>query len=212
MSYNKNFYAGLVSFLGSTLGGIAKISLYDVTSEEMPIIATTDYLTADSKSVRSFIASVLNNSIAIERGYFLNSPITTDYSSIEKISVMLIKNDLNKVEGVFCVSVPCGAFMIMQNIFSSIMNFNSESIDNDFDDGEVAAPAEISLNKISEYVGEIGIDAARFSQDERMEFICDLYDMGIYNLKGAVAKTAEVLQISEQSVYRYLTKIKNARC
>ena len=44
-----------------------------------------------------------------------------------------------------------------------------------------------------------------------MEIILELYEMGVYSLKGSVARTAEVLQISEQSVYRYLSKIKRAR-
>ena len=39
----------------------------------------------------------------------------------------------------------------------------------------------------------------------------DLYDAGFFELKGAVAKAAEVLGISQKSVYRYLAKIKQAR-
>ncbi len=60
-------------------------------------------------------------------------------------------------------------------------------------------------------VKEMGVEPGRISQEERLEAIFDLYDMGVFELKGAVARTADALEISAQSVYRYLAKIKRAR-
>ena len=70
---------------------------------------------------------------------------------------------------------------------------------------------EVSLNTVTEVIRQFSDMPTRMTLEERQEVICDLYDMGVYNLRGAVAKTAEIMQISEQSVYRYIAKIKKAR-
>jgi predicted transcriptional regulator YheO len=70
---------------------------------------------------------------------------------------------------------------------------------------------EPSLDSIGEIVAEFNVVPENTTPDERLEIMCDLYDAGVFRLKGAVAKTAEVLHMSEQSVYRYLTRIKKAR-
>ena len=41
-----------------------------------------------------------------------------------------------------------------------------------------------------------------------MEIIRDLNNNGMFLLKGAVATVAEVMGVSEPSVYRYLQKVK----
>ena len=41
--------------------------------------------------------------------------------------------------------------------------------------------------------------------------IIQLYDSGVLDLKGAVAKTAQALRMSEQSIYRYVAKVKRGR-
>ena len=44
-----------------------------------------------------------------------------------------------------------------------------------------------------------------------MELLTDMYDEYVFSVKGSVAKTAEVLGMSEQSVYRYIAGIKKTR-
>jgi predicted transcriptional regulator YheO len=53
------------------------------------------------------------------------------------------------------------------------------------------------------------LDPARLSKDERLEFIKQLDDEGIFLLKGAIEKTASALGVSQPSVYRYLRCVRN---
>ena len=48
----------------------------------------------------------------------------------------------------------------------------------------------------------------KLSQSDRVEIIRDLNNNGMFLLKGAVATVAEVMGVSEPSVYRYLQKVK----
>nr|WP_301951946.1 helix-turn-helix domain-containing protein [Campylobacter geochelonis] len=43
--------------------------------------------------------------------------------------------------------------------------------------------------------------------EKKQEIISALYDKGVFNIKGAVLKVADLLHMSEQSVYRYLKKV-----
>ncbi|MGF9858494.1 helix-turn-helix domain-containing protein [Priestia endophytica] len=46
-------------------------------------------------------------------------------------------------------------------------------------------------------------------QEQKVEIISQLYKKGIFQLKGAVSQVAELLNIFEPSVYRYLKMIDN---
>ncbi len=68
-----------------------------------------------------------------------------------------------------------------------------------------------TLERIDAIVRENSEAPERLTPEEKMELFIDLYDEGVFELKGAVAKAAEALHMSEQSVYRYLAQIRRAR-
>lgn len=51
-------------------------------------------------------------------------------------------------------------------------------------------------------------DAKRLSQKERLAVVEDLYKNGLFVLKGSVYALAQVLGVSEPTIYRYLNRIK----
>lgn len=72
-----------------------------------------------------------------------------------------------------------------------------------------AAP---SLDLIARVLEENGIAPGEASANERVDLLYEMYNLGVFELKGAVAKAAEARSESpKQSVYRYLSKIKKAR-
>lgn len=214
MTANMKNYASLVSFIGKIFGSLAQATLFGVDGNHITPIASTDFFASESDEIEQFILTALNNPRIRKRGGIANYMMPTEFSTIVKISLFFIKNEADEIEGVLCISMPCDSLVHIQTLLAGLIQNNNETIEPELPETEEETPVsdrEISLNTIGEYVREFGVEPGRVSQDERMEIICDLYDMGIYNLKGAVARTAEELEISEQSVYRYLTKIKKAR-
>jgi len=49
---------------------------------------------------------------------------------------------------------------------------------------------------------------AYLSQDARVDIVAKLEKKGIFKIKGSVVEVADILQISEPSIYRYLNKLK----
>ena len=50
---------------------------------------------------------------------------------------------------------------------------------------------KVGLVADGEVVRRLGVEPERATQKERMEILFELYGMGIYNLKGAVARTVK---------------------
>lgn len=66
----------------------------------------------------------------------------------------------------------------------------------------------VTESVINEVVTKIGVTVERLTPDEKMEVIEALKQKGVFLLKGAVSHVASVLQSSEASIYRYLSKTK----
>ena len=205
-------YSRLVPFFAEALGNLFEINLFDMTDPDYPIVASANGNDDVQERVREFLLEIADSKIVQNRKYIANRPIEINFERLLKTSVYFIKDEQEMMLGALCISVQCNFFMKMSQFAMNMLQFNMENLDDDsFDDEEILPSAkEPSLDSITEIVNEYGVEPERITQNERLEIICDLYDMGVYNLKGAVAKTAEALQISEQSVYRYITKIKKA--
>ena len=206
-------YAKLIPFLGEILGTSFEACLYDLTDPAYPVVAAANSYGDNQEQTRAFISEMVASQRVRARGYFTNRPIAADFGKMLKASVFFIHSTDSEIIGALCLNVRCDLFMKMVSFASDMLRFNMEDVSDDVPEPEFqdTAAHEPSLDTIAEVVKGFGIEPSRASQDERLEIICDLYDMGVFRLKGAVAKTAAALHISEQSVYRYLTKIKRSR-
>ena len=213
-------YKKLVPFLGETLGSVFEVTLYDLRDPTYPILASANTRENDQESLRAFVMEAAESRNVQTKGYYTNRAVATDSARMLKASVFFLYDRDGRAIGALCLSLRCELFLKMSSFAGSILNFNMEDLEGELPEGfeetapeqkESGSPREISLDTITEYIQDYSVEPSRISQDERMEIILDLYDMGVYGLKGAVARTALELQVSEQSIYRYLTKIKRAR-
>lgn len=213
MNNNLKKYVKLVTFLGETLGPSFEAILFDVTAFEYPVLASANIRDSSTEKARVFVRQAMDSERVREKGYFTNHAVQIDLTKLSKMSVFFITDDTDEIIGALCLCMRCDVFLKMETIINGFLNWNMEDINGEPQQEELftVISREPSLDGISEYIRSFGIEPGRTNQNEKMEIICDLYDMGVFNLKGAVAKTAEELQISTKSVYRYLSKIKEAR-
>ena len=206
-------YADMIPFFAETLGSAFVLDLFDLTEPDYQIVASANSNGDIQEKVREFLSEASRSQAVRSRKYIANRPIQLSFSKLLKTSVFFIRGDNDELTGALCVSIRCDFFMRMTQFATELLKFNIGDLDDErLNGGELSTFAkEPSLESIDEMIKEYGVEPERITQNERMEIICDLYDLGVYKLKGAVAKTAEALQVSEQSVYRYITKIKKAR-
>ena len=213
MSRELEAYKKIVDFLGETLGKTFEAVLFDMTDPALPVAAAANSGGEHREAMRALIAEAAASRRVREKGYCANRALQTGFGSMAKMSVLFIPGEAGEYVGALCLNVRCGAFMNLLNLASDMLNFDTTDLDDSWTDDADAGDAgrAPTLEMIDAVVKDMGVEPGRISQEERLEAILDLYDMGVFELKGAVARTADALEISAQSVYRYLAKIKRAR-
>jgi len=102
-------------------------------------------------------------------------------------------------------------FVALSSHIDNLLHFDVTNIDEIQPVQPPAPTEEPTLELIDKMVSEFSDAPDRLTPDEKTELIIDLYDSGVLDLKGAVAKTAQALRMSEQSIYRYVAKVKRGR-
>lgn len=214
MCHDLEQYQQLVSFLSETLGNTFEAGLFDLTDPAYPLIAPANTCGDVQDRVRSMLIQVIDSGNLQGVSYLANRPIQINMEKLLKVSIYFIRDEAGQLLGALWLSMRCDLFLKMDAFATSFLRFSTEGLDQDGMEPVIrdAEPVrELSLDTIAQVIGEFSVAPARMTLEERQEVICDLYDAGVFNLKGAVARAAEELLISEQSVYRYIAKIKKAR-
>lgn len=213
MSHELEQYQQMVGFLSETLGSPFEAGLFDLTDLAYPLIAPAGTCGDVQEQVRKMLVEVIDNGNLQGVSYLANRPIQVNLEKLLKVSIYFIRDGAGQLIGALWLSMRCDMFLKMDAFATSFLRFATGEPDQGGTGaaGETAPVRELSLDTITQVIREFSVAPARMTLEERQEVICDLYDAGVYNLKGAVARTAEELQISEQSVYRYIAKLRKAR-
>lgn len=207
----RTYYIKLVKFLAESLGRNYEIVLHDV-SEDGANIAEIANNHISKRTINSpltgFAIEMIKNKIYLERDYITHYKTSAKSSQVMSGSTFFIKKD-EKLEGLLCINHDTSAF---KKISDEILNLGN-IYDNSYESPEQENKEYIKLD-LEEIVEDItGMDIESFKSKslkpkEKQKMIASLYEKGVFNVKGVIPKVAELLSISEPSVYRHLQKIK----
>lgn len=206
-----NKYALMVSFLGNTLGGSCEAYLLDLRQKSLPIVAQHNLHRGSVGPLRRLVREALQVPRVLEEGILLNRAVTSDTEKLIKCSLYFIKDGEGQPAAVLCLVVRLQTYLEMYTYLDELIRLNNNNLDEEQPDGGDALLEEPSLELIDRMVAEFTEDPQRMRPDEKTELILDLYDAGVFELKGSVAKAADAIGMSEQSIYRYLSKIRKNR-
>lgn len=209
-------YLGMTEFLSGTLGSTFETALFDLQDPELPAVSAINMPADHQDAVRGLLREVCPIRRVRARGMCLNRQVIAEFGNMLKTSVLLIPDESGEPAGALCLVTRCGVFLRMMPLAAEMLNFDSEELEEEPTDRpdfpeELPRNEDPTLEAIDRAVAEMGIEPGRASQEERLELICDLMDDGVFELKGAVARCAQLLSVSPQSIYRYISKIKRAR-
>lgn len=221
--------ADMVRFLGKTLPNLYEIILFDMTKKELPIVASSKNLPRYGKENRRLLRALKEHPQLLSRDMIMDQTLVASGDQLTKCSIYFIKKEQEDTEqtaadniGAFCINLACNELVSMQGFLFDLLNFQPHVLYDENREGEEHAQEEqsqseiswekdvITLDTIGAVVAASGVAPERLSQSEKMTMLIDMYDAGVFDLKGAVARAARELALSEQSVYRYLSKIKRA--
>ena len=176
----------------------------------MPIVRQYNTKHSYDDALRKYIRNMLKQPVIVENGMLLNRADVEIKGKLYKTSFYMIKDAEDRIVGVMTISLMLNDVFPMFNFFDSMLQCAPEDIEEIHLTPE-AVDEKPTLDMIDAFVAANADAPERLTPEEKTTLIIELYDMGVFELKGAVAKAAEALHMSEPSVYRYLAQIRRAR-
>ncbi len=211
----KESLSKLVEFLGEVLGDTYEVVLHDI-DENGSSVASIANNHISNRSVKSpltgFALELLKDKVYEKQDYIIGYKAMTKQGKDIQGSTFFIKDD-KKITGMLCINHDNNEFKDVADRILALGNVVKNKIQ-DIEQNQV--PSVEAVEYLSESIEDIIsgiIEPSVLNGDtilrpeKKQEIINALYDKGVFNIKGAVLNVSKILNMSEQSVYRYLKKV-----
>lgn len=212
--HTKQNYINLVEFLGNFMGNNCEVVFHLI----------------DPKG--SHIAAIINNHISgrsqnapltglalefMQQGVYKDHDYVANYKGVSKNNTTLksatyfIKDEHGRLEGMLCFNVDVSSYLDVANILLGMAEVSGiSSLKNSWTNKSVANEVvEYFTDSLKDIVYSVVPEETLSSDvnlkpEQKLEIVRELFQKGIFSLKGAVPQVAEVMRVSEPSIYRYL--------
>lgn len=216
-----NHYKEIAEFLASCFADNCEIVIHECTDHNNSVVAIYNGDVSGREvgaPATDFALEIIQNKLYEKKSYIANYKTVTKYGKRLRSATFFIKNLQGELIGLMCVNIDVTMFEETTRLLTRIMKGPSEVPTSGTVESSV--PSQDGIETFSSSVEEMIesiLDKAsptmpvdRLNSEEKMEIVKLLNEKGIFILKGGVAAAAKALGISEATVYRYLTKLKNA--
>lgn len=206
-------YIDMAKLMSRTTANIYEYIVFDTSDDQLPVAAHFNKSPGTVEPIRQLVKDVLANDNAVRNGAVHNRVVTTEKYKMQKVSLLLIKDDNGQVAGVYCISVSLTPLMKLSSMLNDMLSINVNELGEEetIKASDTKDYGETSLAVIDKVIQEANLEPGRITVDERLDILCDLYDLGVFDIKGAVAKVSDALKISQQTIYRNVSEIRKAR-
>ncbi|HEP1538021.1 TPA: transcriptional regulator [Streptococcus pyogenes] len=216
-----NYWKTVITFLHDVLGDNYEIILHVIDKNDIYIgELVNSHISGRSKQspLTTFALDLITNKVYKEKDFVTNyKAIVSPQHKEVRGSTFFIKDKKGNLEGMLCINLDISAYQGVARDLLKLVNLNLEHFIPTAKEPKAVTPqpeeaVEILTSNIQDIIGQI-IDPSllrhnvHLSQDVKIDIVAKLYEKGVFQLKGAVSKVADILCISEPSVYRYLKKI-----
>ena len=202
-------YIPLVDFLAEVFGDDAEVVLQDVSDFNNSVISIRN----NHISGRKLGAPATNLVLKVMNGNFTDKNYVTNYRGVSaagkvvRSSTYFIKDDKNVVVGMLCINIDIDKLVQLKNHLDGILKLPEEIFEKTTERFSVSAEG-LASDSIETILEESGISPERMSQEEKIEVVYKLDKNGVFLVKGSICKVASVLNVSNATIYRYLSKIR----
>lgn len=216
-------YLPMMDFLAELLGPRTEVVLHDTSDVSRSIVALTNgHVSGRSVGgpATDLVLKVLQNHEHDDRDFLANYLAVSRTGGAFRSSTFFIRDRSGAVVGMLCVNVDDEPLRRARDLLEAITattGVPKAAVD---PGAGAAAPVaerlsasvdELALDGIDRIVSARGVEPHRMSVQEKTATVGDLERAGVFLLKGAVAQVATALQVSEPTVYRYLSQVRRAR-
>ncbi|ADK79392.1 helix-turn-helix transcriptional regulator [Sediminispirochaeta smaragdinae] len=209
-------YLPIVQFLGSVLGSYYEIILIELKDEGSGIVAIENSHISGRKIGDGLTDLCLR---FIKEETYKDTSFKSNYTCISngrklRGSTYFIKEG-DMLVGMLCINFDTETFIELDTRLLQFANIQAQGIidtlfppqgvpDNNTET-VLSSVTELCEQEVRKYAEKNKLDAKKFTQENRIEIIEHLNNLGIFLIKGIVPDVANLIGTSEASVYRYLS-------
>ncbi len=210
-------YIPLVDYIGQFFGSNCEVILHDLSNLEHSIIAIANSELTGRRvggHITDFGLEILHAPAYQDEPFVVNYPgATPDGTRQLKCATYFIRDDSNQIIGLLCFNFDITDLTQAQNLISGLIQMTPHN--------STAVPTIPPLVKewfspsmddtlshsISKVLSSFALPAKRLTAEEKKQALEQLHNLGIFTLKGAVGMVATQMEVSEQTIYRYLREL-----
>jgi len=207
-----SIFIPIINFLGEILGENTEIVLHDISNPEHSVIAIQNGFHSGrtiGSSLTDFAFQVTHNQAYKTQDYLVNYTAKAKGKNFIA-STFYIKNN-GELIGMLCLNTDT---TIITNFMKATHQFvgclpvgvsmtMGETIT------EPTTMVEENLDVPIVSFADSNIAPERMTRQEKMEIVWELANQGIPRMKGAISEIAKQLELSESTVYRYISLKEN---
>lgn len=211
----KELFVKLTHFLGKVLGKSYEV-VFHVVSKDGSYIAAIENNHISGRTLDSpltaFGSKLLQEKAYLKDDFLCNYKALTQENKLLQGSTFFIKK-AQKLVGILCINHDTSE---IEKAVHKIIEI--ENLHNFYDLVESTQPqTHVAIENLSQSIEDIlaqSIDlnylksGFALSTTQKNNIIKQLYQKGIFHIKGSLLIVAKLLKISESSIYRYLNKLK----
>ncbi len=204
-------YKPLVPFIASLLGPSCEVLLHDVSNPLHSVIAVANGYHSGRKigsPLTEFAQSLIEEEKYRDVDYLVNYSGASKGKPFSSSTYFIKSND--RLIGMICINRDMDASLELTAMIDLVFKqYNLTLPVNGQDKEDLNNSVESLLTKIvSETIAENHLNPTRMTKKEKKYIVGILKEKGVFTMKGAVQEIAEQLQISQPTVYRYLSENK----
>lgn len=215
-------YIPLVDYFGQAFGKNCEVILHDLTNIEHSIVAIVNGHITNREvggHITDFGLEVVHDPRYQDKAFAVNYPGSTP-NRILKSSTYFIRDEHGVTIGLLCINLDITGWVKTAEMVNQLIRFAddppsdepvSHSVLPVIQETFTSSVEDTMNNSIERIMLDYPVASHRLTLDEKKQIVDRLYSRGLFALKGAVGMVAKRLDVSEQTIYRYLREIQNLR-
>ena len=200
-------YLPLVDFIAAVFGKNCEVVLHDLRKLDHSIIAIkNNHITGRTlnDTITDFALDIIHTEKHKEKNYICNYVGKTGNGKKNvRASTYFIKDEEQNLIGMLCTNIDITALSNARKNIDDLIMINESA------EAEEKENFSLNINDhvdsiISNTLSKFESEPMRMTMDEKKQVVKKLEEKGIFRLKGVVAEVADGLEVSDQTVYRYL--------
>jgi predicted transcriptional regulator YheO len=203
-------YIPIVEFIANVFGENCEVVLHDLRKLDNSIIAIkNNHITGRTlnDTITDFALDIIHQEKHKKTHFICNYTGKTS-NGLKKVraSTFFIRDQEENLIGMLCTNVDITSLLNTRKFIDNLI------INDGIDGTKEQENFSLNINEhvslmISETLTDMGTEPLRMTMDEKKQTVKKLEQKGVFRLKGVIVEVAKALEVSEQTIYRYLQEL-----